>query len=326
MVVFIAAVLLVGPGCAGNSQLEGSVRVTGSSTVRPVLSAVAGSFAVDHPFATIDLDSPGTANGFALFCDGLADITGASRPMSEREAQLCEESGVAWVELTVGVDAIVVFVAANEDPLASCLTTAELYALVGPESGGVTTWRDAAALAADVSQDPPENLEGAGNAELVVVGPDAGSGILPMFVELAVSPVAASRDKASQLRPDARSVAADTAILNEVAAQRGALGFNGYSSLRGAPGIVQPVALDGGDGCVLPTEDSVNDGSYPLTRRLFVYVRTDGDDQPSAATRGLVDALIRDTGLAHADDLGGLPLSEEVIEETRNTWADASRR
>lgn len=315
-----ATALAVLPACGGTTELEGSVRATGSSTVRPILSAAAGRFAIEQPFVTINLDAPGTANGFALFCDGLADMTGASRPMSSREQDLCEQSDVSWVELTIGVDAIVVFVA-SDNPPATCLDSAELYALVGPESGGLSTWRDAADLAAEVGDAKPVNLIGAGDTELAVVGPDAGSGTLPTFVELAIGPTATLRDKAVGLRPDARAVAADSGILNAVAAQRGAVGFNGYASLGNAPGIVQPVAIDGGDGCVLPTEDSVNDGTYPLTRRLYVYVRTDGPDHPSEATRGLVDALISDAGLKLADELGGLPLSPQVIDQTREVWA-----
>lgn len=85
--MLLATVLgIAAVGCGGDETLEGSVRITGSSTVRPILSTVAGRFATEQPFVTFDVDAPGTADGFTLFCDGLADITGASRPIKDRKS------------------------------------------------------------------------------------------------------------------------------------------------------------------------------------------------------------------------------------------------
>lgn len=316
---------LVGSACGGDDTLEGSVRITGSSTVRPILSTVAGRFATEQPFVTFDVDAPGTADGFTLFCDGLADITGASRPMNDRERQDCESSGVDWVELVVGLDAIAVFTSTT-NPATDCLTTAQLYALAGPEAPGRTTWVDAAGLAEEVESGAGAALADRGSQPLVVVGPGSESGTRATFVELAIAPFADRRGKAAALRADTLSPSSSGLIINEVGSRPGAIGFLGLSSLQGAEGIVTPVALDGGAGCVTPSLASVADDTYPLTRRLFVYVARDPDGTIPPVTAGLVDYLLSDDGFDLAEEAGALRLDDGTIADVRRQWAEAAAR
>jgi phosphate transport system substrate-binding protein len=324
--VLLATVLgIAAVGCGGDETLEGSVRITGSSTVRPILSTVAGRFATEQPFVTFDVDAPGTADGFTLFCDGLADITGASRPINDRERQDCESSGVDWVELVVGLDAIAVFTSTT-NPATDCLTTAQLYALAGPEAQGRTTWVAAAGLADEVERGAGAALEARGAQPLVVVGPGIESGTRPTFIELAIAPLAEQREKAAALRSDTVSPSSPGLIVNEVGSRPGAIGFLGLSSLRGTEGIVTPVALDGGAGCVVPSLASVADDTYPLTRLLFVYVALEPNGTIPPVTAGLVDYLLSDEGFGLAEEAGALRLDDATIDDVRQRWADAVRR
>ena len=320
----VLALVLIGTACGGGAEIEGSVRVTGSSTLRPILSVVAGRYAGAQPLVNISLDTPGTADGFTLFCDGLAEITGASRPMNERERQDCESSGVDWVELVVGYDAIVVFTSTSDDAI-DCLTVAQLYALSGPESQGRRTWGATAALADEVTAGDGSRLAALGERPLTVVGPGSESGTRSAFVDLAIAPTADARGKAAALRSDTRSPSGASVIINEVAATPGALGFLGLSALSGSDAVVRPVPLDGGNGCVPPSIESVSAGDYPLTRELRVYVARDRDGAIAAGTQGLIAYLLSNEGLDLAAEAGALRLDDQTISEVRSVWENASK-
>ena len=94
------------------------------------------------------VDGPGTGDGFELFCAGETDISDASRPIDEEELAACEDAGIEFIELKVGIDGISVLTnPANE---IECLSFADLYALVGPESEGFENWSDAQDLATEL--------------------------------------------------------------------------------------------------------------------------------------------------------------------------------
>ncbi|HEY8061017.1 MAG TPA: substrate-binding domain-containing protein, partial [Acidimicrobiales bacterium] len=93
------------PG-AGETGVSGEVLVSGSSTVEPISSAVAEGFSADNPDASISVDGPGTGDGFALFCAGETDISDASRPIKDEEIAACEDGGVNYIEIQIGLDGL----------------------------------------------------------------------------------------------------------------------------------------------------------------------------------------------------------------------------
>jgi ABC-type phosphate transport system substrate-binding protein len=93
------------PG-AGETGVSGEVVVSGSSTVEPISSAVAEGFSADNPDASISVDGPGTGDGFALFCAGETDISDASRPIKDEEIALCEDAGINYIEIQIGLDGL----------------------------------------------------------------------------------------------------------------------------------------------------------------------------------------------------------------------------
>jgi phosphate transport system substrate-binding protein len=322
-VALVTATALIAGACTTTDEVEGTVRVTGSSTLRPILSVVAGRYATEQPFVNIDLDTPGTADGFTLFCDGLADITGASRPMNEREQEACRSSGVDWIELIVGYDAIVAFTPTTDPPI-ECLTTAQLYALGGPESQGRRTWGSTASLAEDVSAGDGAPLAALGERPLTFVGPGIESGTRAAFIDLAIAPIAESRGKAAALRADTRSPTGASVIINEVASTGGALGILGLAALAGTESVVRPVALNDGQGCIFPNLESVSAGTYPLTRELSVYVARSRDGSIPPAALGFVGYLLSDQGFDLASEAGALRLDDQRINAVRAQWSDAS--
>ena len=129
-------------------DVEGDVIVSGSSTVQPISSRVGELLEDCGSGVAANVDGPGTGDGFQLFCDGETDISDASRPINEEEVAACEDAGIEFIELKVGIDGISVLTnPANE---IECLSFADLYALVGPESEGFENWSDAQDLATEL--------------------------------------------------------------------------------------------------------------------------------------------------------------------------------
>ena len=88
----------------GDGDLEGEIVVSGSSTVEPVTAANAQAFEADNGGVAISVEGPGTGDGFQKFCAGETDISDASRPIKDEEVTVCEEAGIEFIELEVGID------------------------------------------------------------------------------------------------------------------------------------------------------------------------------------------------------------------------------
>ena len=128
----------------------GDVFVSGSSTVEPISIRV-GELAdeLSGGELKVTVEGPGTGDGFEKFCGGETDISDASRPINDEEAQACADAGIEYVELEVAIDGLTVATnPANAD--VECLDIPALYALIGPESEGFGNWSDANDLAAEV--------------------------------------------------------------------------------------------------------------------------------------------------------------------------------
>src|SRR5690606_14556925 len=137
-----------GGGDGGGASASGEANVSGSSTVLPITQAAGEAFMAENADATVNVDGPGTGDGFELFCNGETDISDASRQIDEEEAATCEENGVEYVELEIGIDGMAVMTKPNND--LECLSFADLYALIGPESEGFSDWSDAESLASEL--------------------------------------------------------------------------------------------------------------------------------------------------------------------------------
>ncbi|MBX3030754.1 MAG: substrate-binding domain-containing protein [Chloroflexi bacterium] len=251
--------------------LTGSITISGSSTVQPISTAVQELFNVGSPGVAISVDGPGTGDGFALFCAGETDIADASRAIRPSEAETCAANGVEHVELKVALDGLSVITSANNQDL-TCLSFNDLYALVGPESIGFGRWSDAQAIATELGSTTvfPD-------AALTITGPGEESGTYDFFVEVAIAPIAEARGQEAFTRPDYQASANDLTIVEGVAGTVDApdtLGWVGFAFVEENLDRIKPLAVDGGAGCIEPTYDVISDGTYPISRPLFIYVNT----------------------------------------------------
>ena len=301
----------------GGGDLGGEIFVSGSSTVEPISALVAELFNEENPGVAINVQGPGTGDGFELFCNGETDISDASRPISEEEIAACEENGIEYTELEVAIDGMAVLTSPQNDA-ASCLNFADLYALLGPESQGFDQWSDANALG--------EELGGAAapypDAPLVVTAPGEESGTFDSFIEIALEGIADERGQDATTRPDYQSSANDNVIIEGIAGSETSLGWVGFAFFVQNQDVVKTIEVAEGDGsdCVAATEETISSGEYPLARSLFIYVN-EAKAAESEAVRSFVDFYTTEIGLVEAvQQVGYVTLPAERIEATASTW------
>ena len=239
--------------------LSGAVRIDGSSTVFPVTEAVAEEFQKLHRQVQVTVGISGTGGGFQKFCNKETDISDASRPISASERDACQKNGRDYIELPVAYDGLSVIVNPQNTWVTS-MTTADLKKIWEPDAQGkVTRW----------SQVRPEWPD----RPLTLYGPGTDSGTFDYFTE-----VINGRAKAS--RGDFTASEDDNVLVQGIAGDANALGYFGYAYYVENKGRLKLVAIDGGRGPVLPTEQTINDGTYaPLSRPIFIYVAKDAADR-----------------------------------------------
>lgn len=324
--VLVLALTLAGCGSSGASagDLTGEMFISGSSTVEPISALVAELFNEENPGVAISVEGPGTGDGFELFCNGETDISDASRSIEQEEIDACDKAGIQFTELEVALDGITVLTHPTNTGV-SCLTNGELYALLGPESEGFENWKDASALANQLGGSAGRFPD----APLDVTAPGEESGTYDAFIELAgFEDIGIERglseDDAATTRPDYQASANDNVIIEGIAGSESSLGWVGYAFYEQNRDVVKAVAVDGGEGCVVPTFESIADGSYPLSRSLYIYVNNaKAAEKPEL--RAFVDFYLTDTGLLSAvEQVGYVSLPTERIDATRAAWEGAA--
>lgn len=297
----------------GSSGSSGSVTVSGSSTVEPISAANAEKFSEENPDAAISVDGPGTGDGFQLFCNGETDISDASRPIKDEEIATCEDNGIEFIELKVGIDGLSVITSTANDAV-ECLSFEDLYALVGPESEGFNNWSDANDLGTEVggSGDYPD-------ADLTITAPGEESGTYDSFVEIALEGIAEEQGQDPQARADYESSPNDNVIIEGVSGSDTSLGWVGFAFAQENSDAVKELEVDGGDGCVAPNDETIASGEYPLSRPLFIYVNTAKADENSTVT-DYVDFYMSDAGRASVTEVGYVDLTDEEWQASVAAW------
>ena len=304
------------PGSGG--ELSGEIIISGSSTVEPISSIVAEDFAAANPDVQYSVDGPGTGDGFAQFCAGETDISDASRAINEEEVAACEENGITYVELQVAIDGLSVITSPDNADV-TCLSFGDLYALLGPESQDFTNWSDANDLADEIGSDFGETHAPYPDATLDVTAPGEESGTFDSFVELVLGDIAEAREQDETTRPDYQASADDNVIVENIGGSPSSLGWVGYAFADENSDSVKSMEIDGGDGCVAPTPETIASNEYPISRPLYIYVNSaEADARPELAA--FVDYYLSDEGMAAVTEADYIALDEALLEETRAAW------
>jgi phosphate transport system substrate-binding protein len=297
---FLATLPLLAAGCGGGTsgeasagELSGTIRIDGSSTVAPLSTAAAELFQQEHPDVRVTVGTSGTGGGFEKFCNGETDISDASRPIEAEEVAACERQGVAFEEIQVANDALSVVVNPQNDWV-DCMTVEELRAIWEPEST-IDNW----------SEVPGGDYP---NEELELFGAGTDSGTFDYFTEAIVGEEGASRT-------DYNATEDDNVTVQGVSGTRGALGYLGFSYLEQNPDDMKGLAIDGGQGCVEPSEETVQSGEYtPLGRPLFIYPSQEALQEPEV--QAFVEFYI-DNANEIAEQALFIPMTDNQLQESR---------
>lgn len=263
------------------------ISIVGSSTVYPFSTVVAERFGKSTNFRTPKVESTGSGGGLKLFCSGVGDstpdITNASRAIKSSEIELCAKNGVTdIVEVKVGYDGIVLAntKAADRMELSRKDIFLALAKNVPNPDGSETLIENPYKTWKDVNPALPARA-------IEVMGPPPTSGTRDAFVELAMEggckqfPFIKAMKKQDKkkykalchgVREDGGYIEAgenDNLIVQKLVANPNALGIFGYSFLEQNAEKVQGSLVDGKE----PTFDAISDGSYPVSRSLFFYVK-----------------------------------------------------
>ncbi|WP_309484550.1 PstS family phosphate ABC transporter substrate-binding protein [Streptomyces himalayensis] len=247
-----------GSGQSDGSTLSGSIRVDGSSTVAPLSTAAAQLFQQQNPGVNVTVGTSGTGGGFEKFCNGETDISDASRPIKDEEKAACEKKGITYEEFQIANDGLSVVVNKDND-FAECLTVEQLKKIWEPGSK-VNNWNQVD------PEFPDQRLE--------LFGAGTDSGTFDYFTEAVNGEEGASRTDYSPSEDD-------NVTVQGVSGSKGGLGYFGLSYYEENQDKLKVLKIDDGDGCVEPTKQTVQDGTYkPLSRPLFIYPKASSLEKP----------------------------------------------
>jgi phosphate transport system substrate-binding protein len=229
------------------------IAVDGSSTVFPITEAIAQAYQKEaDEEIQINVSFSGTGGGFQRFCAGETDINDASRPISTKEMELCRINGVRFIELPVAFDALTIVVNSQND-WATEITVEELRRMWEPAAQRqINTWQQ-------VRSDWPDR-------PLNLYGPGPDSGTFDYFVESIL-------ENTDTTRSDYSASEDDDLLVRSISEDANALGFFGFAYYEQNQDRLNALAVDNGNGPVLPSRDTVENVEYqPLSRPLFIYV------------------------------------------------------
>jgi len=281
------------------NQLTGTINIDGSSTVYPITEAVAEEFKKVYPDVKVAVALSGTGGGFKKFVRGETDINDASRPISHYEDSVTKANGIEYIELVVAYDGLVVVVN-PKNTWCNDIKVEELKKIWEPEAQGkITHW----------NQIRPEWP----NQPLHLYGAGVESGTYDYFTEAIVG-------KAHSSRGDYTASEDDNVLVQGVLSDVNALGFFGFAYYEENKDKLKLVAVDNGNGPVLPSVETVKNKTYsPLSRPLFIYINN------KAAERKEVQEFVSfylDKITSLVPEVGYIPLNNDELQALKTKWEE----
>lgn len=248
ILVALFAVVFSGCGKSANVQQQAAkamITVKGSDTMVHLVSSWSENFMKLNPNITVSVTGGGSGTGIAALLNGTTDIAASSRDIKKEEMKLAEEKGLDLKEVTVGKDAISIVVH-PENPVES-LTMQQIKDLF---TGKITNWKEV----------------GGPDKPVLLYSRESSSGTYAFFQEHVLE----KQDYA----PTARLMPATSGIIEAVAADKGGIGYVGLGYAENVKDKIKvlPVKAKPDATAVLPSEESVLNGSYPIARALYLYL------------------------------------------------------
>ncbi len=270
-----------------SGTLSGTVAIDGSSTVFPITEAVAEEFRKVQPNVRVTVGVSGTGGGFKKFMAGETDISDASRYIKQKEVDGCAAAGIEYVEIPVAYDGLAVVVSKG-NLFAKSMTIAELRKMWAADATA-KTWKD-------IRSEWPDRA-------FHLYAPGQDSGTFDYFTEVV-------NGKSGNCRPDATFSEDDNVLVRGVSGDPDGMAFFGLAYYVENADKLGIVAIDGGEGPVVPSMETVENATYaPLSRPLFIYAGV------TAAERPEVDAFLTfylEQARTLASEVGYVPFPQEL--------------
>ncbi len=261
-----------------------SINIIGSNTLTPLTSVWAEEFMKANSNVSISVSGPGTGPGIAALIDGTTDIAQASRQIKQSEIDQAVAKGVHPYEIQVANDGLSVVVHPS-NPVSE-LTIAQLSAIY---TNHITNWQEV----------------GGSDTPIVVLSRDTNSGSHDFFLERIVQMQGLpTENKTLQYGPEVLFLPSTEAGLTEVAQNPNAIFYAGlgYVTSQVKTVAVKKTASDPG---ILPSKETVLDGTYPIARPLFFY--TNGE--PTGVIKAFIDYCLSSEGQEKVSEVGYIPLA-----------------
>ena len=295
----VAAGLVAGCGSSDSASadggLSGAITIDGSSTVAPLTTGAAESFNADNKDVQIPVGTSGTGGGFEKFCAGSTDISDASRGIKDEEAAACGTAGIKYTEFRVASDGITIAIKKGTDTGKTCVNFTELKK-AWEKGSTVNNWK----------------AIGGKDLAMKLAGPGDQSGTYDFFNETVLG-----KDDAGEVNPARADYAAsedDNVIVTAIEGSPGALGYFGYTYFEENADKLDDLAVKGEEGdCVKPTAETITDGTYPLSRPLFIYVND------ASMARPEVKAFVKyylTNAVSLAEDNEFVPAPQSALDES----------
>jgi len=279
---------------SATKELSGEVIMDGSSTVYPIAEAAAEEYMMEQPNVKVSVGASGTGGGFEKFTKGETDFSNASRPIKEEEKQAAAANGIEFQEFQLAYDGLSVVVN-KENDWVDYLTVDELKKM-WTEDGTVKKW-------SDIRPGWPDE-------EIKFFSPGHDSGTYDYFDEVILE--GKELVKTAQLSED------DNILVRGVEGDQYAIGYFGYAYYLENKDKLKVVPIDGGNGPVEPTNETIETGKYtPLSRPLFTYVNVKSlKEKPQVYD--YMEFLLETAGDL-AEEVGYVRLPEEKYKEQLET-------
>jgi phosphate transport system substrate-binding protein len=276
-IIFIATLLLVG---AGLLSAGGTITIKGSDTLVRLGQRWAEEYMKLNPGTVIQVSGGGSGTGIAALLNGGTDICEASRDMKEKEYKLAGEKGIEPYRVSVSLDGISIYL--NEKNPVKELSFAQLK---GIYTGAITNWKEV----------------GGNDARIIVYGRENNSGTYAFFKEHVLN----DEDYSEYTQ----TLPGTAAVVNAVSKDVNGIGYGGIAWATG----VRFAAVKKGDNdkAVLPSLESVSNGTYPISRELYWFF----NGKPDGELKKLVNWALSEQGQKVAEAMDYIPLSREMAEK-----------
>lgn len=277
------------------------IKIDGSSTVYPLLEAVAEEFGRENPNVRVTIGESGTGGGFKKFGRGDTDLSNASRPIKPSEDSLCKASNIEYIELPIAYDGMAIVVNPANTWVTN-ITVAELKKMWEPAAQNtIKKWNQ-------VNPAWPDE-------ELHLFGAGTQSGTFDYFTEAIVG-------KSKECRGDYTASEDDNTLVQGIAGDKDALGFFGLSYYENNKDKLKLLGIDNGKGSVQPTPETVRNGTYqPLSRPLFIYISKSANAKPEV--QKFISFLLENVSTL-AQEVGYVALPDDVLVKVKKRFADGT--